>query len=313
MFQIIRYSPERHDEWNRFVTTSKNGTFLFDREYMDYHADRFRDHSLMFYLKGKLYALLPANEKDDTLYSHQGLTYGGLVLGVEATTPYVLELFRSLREYLLQHDFRHVLYKAIPWIYHRVPAEEPLYAIHQLGNYRLKERDVSSTIVMNRLLPWRKGRRYALSVSRRNGLVVSQNQNFEDFWNILKDNLWRKHGATPVHSLSEIHLLHGRFPNNIKLFEARKDGVLLGGCVVYLTPQVVHTQYIAASPEGKRLGAIDAIIGELIHSYSDYPYFDFGKSTEAHSDELNENLIFQKEGFGARAMCYDTYEWDILL
>lgn len=312
MFQIIRYSPERHDEWNRFVRTSKNGTFLFDREYMDYHADRFMDHSLMFYFKGRLYALLPANKRSDTLYSHQGLTYGGLVLGMEATTAHVLELFQTLREYLLQNDIRHVVYKAIPWIYHLVPAEEPLYAIHRLGNYRLKERDVSSTIVMNRLLPWKKGRKYALSVSRRNGVVVSQNHDYDGFWEILKNNLWNKHGTTPVHSLSEILLLHGRFPQNILLFEARKDGVLLGGCVIYLTSQVVHTQYIAASPEGKRLGAIDVIIEELIHRYSDYPYFDFGKSTEAHSDALNENLIFQKEGFGARALCYDTYEWDIV-
>jgi hypothetical protein len=40
-------------------------------------------------------------------------------------------------------------------------------------------------------------------------------------------------------------------------------------------------------------------------------YLDFGKSTETHSDILNENLIYQKEGFGARAVCYDTYEWDV--
>ena len=46
---IRRYTPEKADEWNRFVAQSKNGTFLFDRRYMDYHADRFQDHSLMFY------------------------------------------------------------------------------------------------------------------------------------------------------------------------------------------------------------------------------------------------------------------------
>ena len=86
---------------------------------------------------------------------------------------------------------------------------------------------------------------------------------------------------------------------------------MLGGCVVYITPHVVHTQYISSTAEGKRLGVINAIIKEIIVAYPEYMYLDFGKSTETHSDILNENLIYQKEGFGARAVCYDTYEWDV--
>lgn len=60
-FSIIRYAPALADEWNGFVARSKNGTFLFDRRYMDYHSDRFEDYSLMFYREGRLYALMPAN------------------------------------------------------------------------------------------------------------------------------------------------------------------------------------------------------------------------------------------------------------
>lgn len=311
MLQIVRYTPEHHDEWNLFVDMSKNGTFLFDRHYMDYHADRFSDHSLMFYLKGKLYALLPANEDNHVLYSHQGLTYGGLVMGMEATTSHVMELFEGLREYLQQHAIQRVVYKAIPWIYHRVPAEEPLYAIHRTFNYHLMERDVSSTIATDHQLRWKKDRRHGLMLSQKNGVSVSQGNDYAAFWDILNDNLWQNHGVKPVHTLSEILLLHERFPRNIVLFEARKEGVLLGGSVVYLTPQVVHTQYIAATPEGKRLGVVDAIIHELLQTYPDYAYIDFGKSTEIHSDMLNQNLIYQKEGFGARAVCYDTYEWNL--
>lgn len=308
MLQIIRYTPEHHDEWNLFVAASRNGTFLFDRRYMDYHADRFKDHSLMFYLKGKLYALLPANESEGTLYTHQGLTYGGLVMGMEATTSHVLELFEGLREYLKQHDIRRVVYKAIPWIYHRIPAEEPLYAIHRTFSYRIMERDVSSTIVTGHQLGWKKDRRHGLKLAQQNGVAVAQGNDYPAFWDILNENLWTNHGVKPVHTLDEIRLLHDRFPRHIVLFEARREGSLLGGCVVYLTPQVVHTQYIAATPEGKRLGVVDAIIHELLSAYSAYPYFDFGKSTEIHSDMLNHNLIYQKEGFGARAVCYDTYE-----
>jgi hypothetical protein len=80
--------------------------------------------------------------------------------------------------------------------------------------------------------------------------------------------------------------------------------------LLFLTPQVLHTQYISANPEGKACGAIDLLFDTLINDvYQDYPYIDFGKSTVSDSARLNYQLIFQKEGFGGRAVCYDTYEW----
>ena len=86
----------------------------------------------------------------------------------------------------------------------------------------------------------------------------------------------------------------------------------LGGTLLFLTPQVLHTQYISATSEGKACGAIDILFDELINRrYCDYCYIDFGKSTVSDSADLNEQLIFQKEGFGARAVCYDTYEYDL--
>ena len=72
---------------------------------------------------------------------------------------------------------------------------------------------------------------------------------------------------------------------------------------------VVHTQYLASSAEGKRDGALDLLLHNLITVvYADRSYFDFGVSTENGGGYLNEGLIFQKEGFGARSVVYDTYE-----
>ena len=137
MFEIKRYAKEQEQEWNEFVERSKNGTFLFDRRYMDYHKDRFTDHSFMFYRYKKLYAMLPANVKGDTLFSHQGLTYGGLITSNEARTVHVMEIFRMLNETLRNEGIKRVVYKALPFIYHRLPAEEDLYAIHCECNYRI--------------------------------------------------------------------------------------------------------------------------------------------------------------------------------
>ncbi len=308
-FEIRRYTPEYKAEWNAFVAASKNGTFLFDRNYMDYHADRFSDFSLMFYRKDRLYALLPANKDGQTLVSHGGLTYGGLVTDSSATANGVVQLFGQLVKYLASQGFDAFVYKAIPWIYHRHPAEEDLYALFRTGRARLLARDISSTIIQSRPLKWHRDRRYGINRCRNNGVEVGQSDDYAAFWRVLDDNLMATYGVHPVHSLDEMLLLKSRFPRNIVLYSATKDGRTLGGTVLYLTPQTVHAQYISASPEGKRLRVIDAIYDRILNEdFAFFPIFDFGKSTEGHGRMLNESLIYQKEGFGARGVCYDTYE-----
>ena len=128
MFEIVRYTPDKAVEWNAFVAQSKNGTFLFDRGYMDYHADRFKDFSLMVYKDGNLYALLPANIKGDILTCHGGLTYGPLVMNRKCSAKGIQESFIVINLYLRASHVSRVIYKAIPWIYHQLPAEEDLYA-----------------------------------------------------------------------------------------------------------------------------------------------------------------------------------------
>ena len=316
MIDIRRYTSDKADEWNRFVATSKNGTFLFDRRYMDYHADRFNDHSLMVYRKGQLWALLPANLTGDTLYSHQGLTYGGLITNQKATTVNVMEVFENMNRLLREQGINRVVYKPTPWIYHSLPAEEDLYALFTVCHASITARDISSAIIRSPRLPFTEARRSGMRKAANAGITITENERLSEnvelnaFWNILDNNLWKRHGVHPVHSLAELQLLTTRFPDNIRLFTAKRDGVVLGGTLIYETPQVVHTQYISASEEGKQLGVLDLLFDFLIHKrYADAHCIDFGKSTSTCDCTLNDKLIFQKEGFGARAVCYDTYEW----
>ena len=313
MFDIIRYSPERKSEWNGFVAQSKNGTFLFFRDYMDYHSDRFADHSLMFYAGGRLYALLPANIKDGVLHSHQGLTYGGLVMREDAAAAAVVTLFSELNAHLKAEGVSRVAYKSIPWIYHLQPSGEDLYALFKVCRARISARDISSTIILGDRIKWHRDRRYGVNKARRSGVSVRRSDDLRAFWRVLDLNLGNKYGVRPVHTVEEMELLKSRFPDNIILYVAEKDDEVLGGTVLYVTGQVVHAQYISASPEGKRLRVIDAIYDVILNNdYAGFRhYFDFGKSTEECGAILNENLIYQKEGFGGRGVCYDTYEWDV--
>ena len=52
MFEIIKYTPEYRQQWDAYVAKARNATFLFYRNYMDYHSDRFKDYSLLFFKKG---------------------------------------------------------------------------------------------------------------------------------------------------------------------------------------------------------------------------------------------------------------------
>lgn len=313
MFTIVRYTPDHTAEWNRFVVQSKNGTFLFDRGYMDYHADRFSDFSLMFYIGNRLLAVLPAHVSDETLYSHNGLTYGGLLMSVQLTVSQTISLFRELNDYLRLQGLKHVQYKCIPWIYHRLSAEEDLYALYHECHARMIARDFATNIFMRGGVRWERVRRRGVTRALQAGVTIETSEDFSSFWRVLTDNLGNKYGVKPVHTLKEIELLHSRFPQNIVLYQAVRGGDVLGGVVLYVSQQVVHAQYSSATPEGKKLGAIDLIYNQIIlHDFSDYPYFDFGRSTEnADGSGLNEQLVFQKEGFGGRGLCYDVYQYDL--
>lgn len=312
MFQIKRYTPVFANEWNQFVAASKNGTFLFDRRYMDYHADRFQDYSLLFYLGERLLAVLPAHQSGDTLCSHNGLTYGGLVMSPRLTVVQTMHLFRELNDYLRAEGFRHVSYKCIPWIYHRLPAEEDLYALYHECRARMVARDFATDVFLHGDMRWERVRRRGVSRAQKAGVSVERSDDYAAFWEVLSQNLQTKYGVKPVHTLQEITLLHSRFPENILLYQAVKDGVVVGGVVLYVTPQVVHAQYSSATPEGKKLGVIDLLYSRIFSDYENYSHFDFGRSTEnPDGSGLNEQLVFQKEGFGGRGLCYDIYEYDL--
>ena len=310
--EIRRYRREDKELWNSFVSKARNATFLFDRNYMDYHADRFDDNSFMFYHKGKLKAVLPANVAGDTLYSHQGLTYGGLLLDKKATVEDVLECFDSLNSWLRKNGISKVVYKALPWIYQQYPSEEDLYALTWKCKAQLISRDIASTIVIDNKLKFAESRKSGIRKALSLNIEVGESNDVDGFWHVLEDNLGNRYNAKPVHTASEMKLLMSRFPNNIKLYVAKMNGEIVGGTLIYVTPQVVHTQYISASLEGKKHGALDLLFDYIINKvYANCRYFDFGKSTEQGGAYLNEPLIFQKEGFGGRGVCYDWYQWEL--
>ena len=306
--EIVKYNAAMKNEWDRYVDDSKNGTFLFKRDYLEYHADRFTDYSLLFFKGNKLLGLLPANRKDDSLFSHQGLTYGGLVMNFKITASGVLEIFTALLHYLQSVGIGRLVYKCVPHIYHRYPAEEDLYAMFR-NNARLMARNLSTAVLLENRLRYSELRRRSVKMAHNMGIAVRESSDFEPFWKTLTENLQERYGVNPVHSLKEIIYLKERFPEKIRLFESRKNNETIAGCVIYDGGPVMHVQYSSASHVGKECGASDMLFSYLIENRcAGKKYFEFGQSTEENGFFLNEGLISYKEGFGGRGINYDIYE-----
>lgn len=312
MFEIKRYTPQDKTIWDQYVSKARNATFLFYRDYMDYHSNRFHDYSLMFFKNGRLHSLLPAHSSDDILCSHFGLTYGGLIMDINVTIAETCQLFECLNNYLRLKGFRHVQYKAIPWIYHQVPSEEDLYAIFWKCGAKLSTRNVGTTIFIQQNLKWRRNHLRQLKKACLNGITVQRGADIAEFWPVLEQHLWQRYQSKPVHSLAEMQLLQSRFPNNIIQYNAYKEGHIVGGITIYLSHNVVHAQYSSGNAEGMALGAMEIIYDKIMHEdYPNYTYLDLGSSTEQECSVINEGLISFKEGYGGRAVVYDTYEWTL--
>lgn len=317
MIDIKRYNNDDCNTWNDFVNHSRNGSLLFLRNYMDYHSNRFQDHSLLFFdAHNRLVAILPANEKDGELYSHQGLTYGGLVLPMRTRTADVLEIFHTTINYLKDRGFSAWHYKQIPTCYHLCPTEEDEYALWRCGA-TIESCLISTTIPLNGFnahpeIERRRKRGMARALNSR--YKITESTSFEIFWPIMENNLNSRYGIKPVHTLEEMKLLHSRFPNHIKLFLAQKGERTEAGCIVYMTNSAcAHVQYGHATPQGKEDGALDLLYITLIEDFRNMGlrYMDFGNSNEQGGRYLNENLIAQKEGFGGRGIAYKQYNINI--
>jgi hypothetical protein len=301
------YKIEFKKQWNDFVAGAKNGVFLFNRDYMEYHSDRFTDHSLLFFHKNRLVALLPANLQNGILQSHGGLTFGGVISKNSMKTTLMLDIFQALIEHCRQLGIREVVYKPSPYIYHKVPADEDLYALF-VYNAKLMARSVSSCISLSDFRGFESNRKDNIRKAKKNALFVKETDDYATFMKIERENLIERYGVKPVHSVDEIKLLASRFPNNVRLFASFKNDKMLAGIIIFESANVAHMQYASNSKEGWNLGAQDIIEDYLINEYyKDKRYFDFGVSTERMGQVINLGLIKRKENFGASALTYDQY------
>lgn len=311
-YKVIKYTRSLYDEWNDFIKNSKNGTFLFYRDFMDYHNDRFEDHSLLVLKNEKLVAVLPANKIGAEIYSHQGLSYGGLILEKHIKLNTVIAVFKNLLKYLKASGFKNLTIKQIPSIYKSVFTEEIQYVMFILKG-ELIRRDTLSVIDLQRKIKISKDRQEGHKRGVKHQLIIKEEDNFELFWNtILIKNLQRKYNVSPVHTVEEITKLKHLFPNTIRQFNVYNNNKIVAGTTIFETPYVAHSQYISGDEDKNILGSLDFLHMHLIDViFKNKRFFDLGSSNENNGSQINKGLQLWKEGFGARTEVQDFYKVDV--
>ena len=308
-YTIKRYESKYFEEWNAFISTAKNATFLFNRDFMEYHSDRFEDYSLLIYDQDKLVAVLPANRVGATVFSHQGLTYGGLVLPLNSKLYNVIFIFKAILRYLKENGISSLNIKKIPSIYCDTLSDEIDYLVSICKGITTMKHAVS-VINLESNFKISKSRRECINRGKKLNLVIKEEDNLESFWNaILIPNLKEKYNSKPVHSLDEILVLKDKFPDNIKHFNVYHNNKIVCGTTLFITKNVVKPQYISGTESNNLLGSIDYLYDYLINEVSKgKTYFDFGPSHENNGLNIVKNINFWKESFGAHTLVQNFYE-----
>jgi hypothetical protein len=276
---------------------------------MDYHRDRFTDASLVLRdEKGRIVALLPANVDGERAVSHGGLTYGGLLIDNHADVMTVCRSFDAVIEFYRSIGLKELVYKPVPTIYAQVPSEEEQYALFLHGAVT-DVVNISSTVSLVAPLGYNENTRRNIRKAMKAGVTVDYSTDLAAFHKILADLLMSRYNTQPVHTLAELEKLAAAFPENIRLLLAYKDGVAVAGSLLYITPTVVHAQYIAASEQGKACDALSLLFDRAIRESAAMGkrYFDFGTCNEQRGLYLNEGLVRQKNGFGGRGIAYPSF------
>jgi hypothetical protein len=227
------------------------------------------------------------------------------------TTSRAIDVFAGWLDHCRGLGIEEIIYKAVPAIYHRVPADEDRYALFRHGA-ALYRRELLSVVDLGAAVPFQDRRSRGARKAAKHGLTVLESLNLEEFWPILQENLESHHNLNPVHTVAEMRLLRERFPDNIRLFGVFEGSRMCAGSVLYYAGPTIHAQYIASTGHAREIGALDLLFTSLIEtSRKQARYFDFGNSNEQEGQYLNRGLADFKEGFGARAVSQDFYRLNL--
>lgn len=308
-YTIKRYNSEYFTIWNAFVSSSNNATFLFHRDFMEYHSDRFEDYSLLVFEDEKLISILPANRIENTIFSHQGLTYGGFVFENDISILQIKLVILNALSFLKENNFKAFKIKEIVPIYSSSNRKE-------ISSFLLENGAIINSKKMNLAIDFKSDFKVSKSklkhFKRINsiGLEIKKEDDLSIFWNeVLIPRLDQKFGSKPVHSIDEISKLKANFPENIHQYNVYLDDEILAGITIFKTNNVIKSQYGATTENGEKYRALDFLYINLINEFKDeFDFFDMGTVDDDSELGYNIGLFNQKKELGCSVFEQNFYE-----
>jgi hypothetical protein len=308
-YTIKPYETQDYPLWNSFIERANNSSFLFHRDFMEYHSDRFVDFSLVVLDDEKWVAVFPANRVGYELHSHQGLTYGGLVFENSINGEIAEAVLQSLFHYLRDCKIQSFQIKLTPWFYFKDPSFEMDYFLFK-NQAQLYFRYMNLAIDYSKPLQISKSKLKHFRRISNLDIEIIEEKDCASFWNqILIPRLHEKHQVAPVHNVDEINSLKSKFPNNIRQFNAYFEGEIVAGITLFCSKLVVKSQYGATSEKGEKIRALDFLFINLIHQFADeVRFFDMGTVNDNSKNGYNKGLLKQKEELGCKIVVQDCYK-----
>jgi hypothetical protein len=313
-YTVKRYQKSDYANWNSFIGQAKNATFLFHRDFMEYHEDRFDDFSLLIFDTEKLVAVLPANKVANNVFSHQGLTYGGLVYSAKIKAEIIAELLDCLLSFFKEHSIQCFYFKQIPFFYLSKGNAETEFFLIKKGAF-LDKKEMNLAINLAMPLTISKSKLKHLRKMEVLDLQLVEETELDSFWElVLEPRLLEKYNAKPVHTLQEITKLKSLFPQNIKQFSVYYDDAIVAGLTLFETETVVKSQYGATTKKGEELRALDIAFITLIERYKSEGklFFDMGIVNDTNDKGFHAGLLKQKEELGCTVYGQDFYKMNLV-
>jgi hypothetical protein len=290
---------------------------MFERGYMEYHGGRFSDASVLFERSGRLIAILPAHRLEDPVTrqrvfaSHEGLSFGGFIVSPSMHQALMEAIFDAFLSYLRSKGFHKLRYRRIPSVYDATMGEEDLWQLHQSGA-AIVDCKVGACLRVGQKSEASESFRRTLRRARRAGVTTGQWDDVSAFYTLLTRWLQKRYQSGPVHTIEELRLLWERFPKNMFIHAAWKDGDVVAANLFFVAKHCLRLQYSANTAEGLRLGGDHSLIDALVSGLPEGKWFDFGTSMTPTGD-LKNSLHAFKESCGARMMLVKTYELPLAL
>lgn len=303
---VQRYDQSQKKAWDSFVAYNNPFTFLFYRDYMDYHSNRFTDYSLLVFQNASLIALFPANiSNENIIYSHQGLSYGGLIYDHSKwSQQFEKNIFQVILDY----------YNAIPVSKICIKTPPQFY-----GPHVRRQMDVLSTLgadVQKSFLSMAANMEPPLKIHKskhkrfrkhkqKNEFFIKDDNDFKAFWNqVLIPCLEEKHQAKPVHTLEEIVELNKYFPENIIQWNVYLEDKIIAGITLFIKNDVIRSQYGATRLGYEAFAPLDYLYIYLFDFYyaKGIKIFDMGSIPPNDDLSYPKGLVNYKKELGC-----DTY------